>query len=621
VNRISFVRFVRGGAIVRKLLGRAKRRVIADLRTDPYLPYILLLAMVLAGFWFWHRIPQFATVDEGWRFRDPLIAVRAVARDPGFVSLQQGITADRLAGATFYLYGLVVIPVFLVAYIGRQTGLYQFGGLWVRTWSLLLSRLAIVVLAVGCIYLTYRIGTAMRDRTTGRLAAVLLSVTFGFLVMAHEVGEDLPAMFFLLLTLVLALRYMKTGDETAFFAGCAAGGFAIAFKLTAGTSVFVLGIAYFLRAYTSNTTLRSAVVRPRLIGGGIVLGAVAVVLGFPEILVGGPDVFIDHLTRVSTGRASLNGPTAPSWWWLLRGYLNGLGLPLFVGAIIGVVAGIARLREQAMEANATILLLAVFAVYLLVYSGWTYVRLHHLLPTFPLLILLVAIALSGLYERDRSLARPILALLLVTSGAYAGMGVLSYANAPRDEATEWLNTNAPDSAVMETYRGRPRDAALPRGMRISMYRGQSQNAAALPRGRRISSYADVSSKANSSKKRPTKTEWMLNMTNRCPQYIQLTYWDFVMLGTTSPGATRPPLQADYRGPTPTWMPATAPVPRQANHTRGLLGGEYNYTIAAEFGPRPSMWPQPRTQTSLLDLLYTGVYPWTITYGDDPCVLV
>jgi hypothetical protein len=583
---------------VRTLLGRAKRRVIADLRADPYLPYVLLLAAVLAGFWFWHRVPQFATVDEGWRFRDPLIAARTLARDPGFAALRDGILAGRLAGATFYLYGLVVIPVFLVAFVGRQTGLFAVEPLAVRTWGLLGSRLLVVVLAVGCVYLLYHIGTTVRDRRTGRLAALLLSVTFGFLFMAHEVGEDLPATFFLLLAFALALRYVETGDRTAFFAGCAAGGVAIAFKLTAGTSAVVLGLAYLLRARRPGVDWRDTLGRPRLLGGGMVLGAVAVLVGFPGVLVGGHGVLVDELLHFSsTSRNSLNGPVAPSWWWLLRGSLNGLGLPLFVGAVGGVVAGVARLRERSMEANATVLLLAVLAVYLLVYSRWTYVRLHHLLPTFPVLVLLLAIALSRLYERDRSLARPILAVLLVTSGAYAGLGVLSYANAPRDEATEWLNANAPDDAVMETYRGRPRDVAVPRGMAISNYAGALQ-------------------RADSPQERPTKVEWMLNMTDRCPRYIQLTYWDLVRLGTTSPGATRPPPEADYRGPTPPWMPATAPTPRRAEYIRGLLTSEYNYTVAAEFGPRPSMWPQPRAQTGVLDLLRVGVYPWSITYGDD-----
>jgi hypothetical protein len=583
---------------VRELLGRAKRRVIADLRADRYLPYILLLAAVLAGFWFWYLVPQFTNVDEGWRFRDPLIAIRTLVRDPGFAALREGVLASRLAGATFYLYGLVVIPIFLVAFAGRQTGLFAIEPLAVRTWGLLGSRLLVVLLAVGCVYLLYHIGTTARDRRTGRLAALLLSVTFGFLFMAHEVGEDLPATFFVLLALALALHYVKTGDGTAYLAGCAAGGIAIAFKLTAGTSAIALGLAYFLRARRPAADWREALVRPRLLGGGVALGVAAVLVGFPEVVVAGPRVLVDHLLHFSSSsRSSLNGPTMPSWWWLLRGSLNGLGLPLFVGAVGGVVAGAARLRERSLEANATLLLLAVLAVYLLVYSRWTYVRLHHLLPTFPLLVLLLALALSRLYERDRSLARPILAVLLVTSGAYAGMGVLSYANAPRDEATEWLNANAPDDAVMETYRGRPRDAALPQGMAIS-------------------SYADALRRADSPEERPTKTEWMLNVSQRCPRYIQLTYWDLVRLGTTSPGATRPPPQADYRGPTPPWMPATSPAPRRAEYIHGLLTGEYNYTVAAEFGPRPSMWPQPRAQTGLLDLLRVGVYPWSITYGDD-----
>ena len=584
---------------VRELPGRAKRQLVTDLRTDPYLPYILLLAAILAGFWFWHRIPQIATVDEGWRFRDPLIAVRTFVSDPGFASLQQGILAERLAGATFYLYGLAVIPVFLVAYLGQQTGLYRIDSLAVRTWGMGLSRLLVVVLAVGCVYLVYRIGTTMRDRATGRLSALLLSLTFGFLFMAHEIGEDLPAMFFLLVVIALAVRYIETGDSTVFLAGCAAGGIAIAFKLTAATSVFALGAAYFIRARRPAVNWRDALVRPRLVVMGLIFGLMGIILGFPEVLVGGPEILTDRLTHFSSSsRDSLNGPVEPIRWWLLRGYLNGFGLPLFVGVLCGVAAGIVRLRERSMEAHTTAVLLVVLAVYLYVYSGWLYVRLHHLLPTFPLLVCLLAAALSRLYEFNRDIARPVLAVLLVTSSAYAGVGVLGYANAPRDEATEWLNANAePENAAMEVYRPRVRDAALPRGMRIS-------------------NHADALRRADSRAERPTRTEWMLNISNRCPKYVQLTYWDLVYLGTTSPGATRQPPEVTRNDPSPPWMPPATPAPRRAEHIRNLLTGEYNYTVAAEFGPRPPMWPERRAQTDLTDLLRGGVYPWSVTFGDD-----
>jgi hypothetical protein len=596
------------------LLGRAKRRFVDDLTTDPYLSYILLLAAVLAGFWFWHGIPEFATIDERWRLIDAIAAVGTIVASPELDSIRRAVLVQKPAGATFYLNLLAIIPVVLAAFMMgeldtfirfnprlRPGDLWQFRTgtpEWIWTWSLLLARFLTVVFAVGCVYLTYRIGTAMRDRRTGRLAALLLSVTWGFLIMAHEVSEDIPALFFLLLALYLALQYIKTGNEAAFLAGCIAGGIAIAFKLTAGTSVIIIGLAYFLRARRTDVDWRDALVRPRLLVMGVAFGAAAVIVGFPEALVTGPDVLID---RVSGGGSRSVGPAAPvvpSWWWLLRGYLNGLGIPLFVGALGGVAAGIVRLREQSVEADATVLLLAGLAVYLLVYSRWGYVRLHHLLLTFPLLTLLLAAALSRVRVHRQRVGWAFIAVLLVTSGAYAGVGDLHYASTPRDEAREWLNTHASDNATMEVYRTRFRDAVYPRDMTVNSYK---KTVARTPPGQR-----------------PTRIEWMRNLPARCPEFIQLTYWDLVYLGTSSSTRTESAVQTPAGGPRSLrWgLPPKSPAPKRTDFIRDLLMGEYNYTVAAEFGPRPSMWPQPRTQTSLLDLLYTGVYPWTITYGDD-----
>src|SRR5699024_2716470 len=98
-----------------RLLGRAKKRVGDDLTTDPYLRYILLLATVLAGFWFWHGIPEFATIDERWRLIDALAAVGTVVDDPGFSAIRPAILAQQPAGATLYVNLLAVLPVAIVA--------------------------------------------------------------------------------------------------------------------------------------------------------------------------------------------------------------------------------------------------------------------------------------------------------------------------------------------------------------------------------------------------------------------------------------------------------------------------------------------------------------------------
>ena len=594
------------------LLGRAKRRFVDDLTTDPYLSYILLLAAVLTGFWFWHGVPEFATIDERWRLIDSIAAIGTLVAEPELDSIRPAVLALRPAGATFYLNLLAIVPVVLAAFVMGQLDVFirfnprlRPGDIWqlrtgtpewIWTWGLLLARFLTVVLAVGCVYLTYRLGTAMRDRWTGRLAAVLLSFTWGFLIMAHEVSEDIPALFFLLLALYLALQYVRTGDTTVFLAGCMAGGIAIAFKLTAGTSVIALGLAYLLRARRPDVDWRDALVRPRLLVMGVAFGAAAVIVGFPEALVAGPDVLIERVSGGGSRSVGPAAPIAPSWWWLLRGYLNGLGIPLFVGALGGVAAGIVRLREQSIEADATILLLAGLAVYLLVYSRWGYVRLHHLLLTFPLLALLLAAALSRVRVHRQRVGWAFVAVLLVTSGAYAGVGDLHYASTPRDEAREWLNTHASENATMEVYRTRFRDAVYPRDMPVNSYKK------ALAR--------------TAPGQRPTRIGWMRNLPARCPEYVQLTYWDLVYLGTSSPTRTESAGRGLAGGIRRWGLPPKSPAPRRTDFIRDLLMGEYNYTVAAEFGPRPSMWPQPRTQTSLLDLLHTGVYPWTITYGDD-----
>ncbi len=114
---------------------------------------------------------------------------------------------------------------------------------WIWTWSLVSIRLTNVVAALCAVYLTYRLGVAIEGRNAGRLSAVVLSLTFGFLTISKEAGEDMPALAFVLLALYLLVRYVQTDDGTLFLAASAAGGVAIAFKLTAAPVILLIGVA------------------------------------------------------------------------------------------------------------------------------------------------------------------------------------------------------------------------------------------------------------------------------------------------------------------------------------------------------------------------------------------
>ncbi|WP_424018739.1 ArnT family glycosyltransferase [Halorientalis pallida] len=574
------------------VIERVRTQVRRDLRADPYLVAVLVVAAVLASFWVWHRAPNFATWDERDRLLDSLVVYSSLIEDPSLAALRESVAWGRAPfGATFYLYSLAVLPVVVLALLlgegGALAGIHslnveygyfetwQATPAWIWTGSLVATRLVNACLAVGSVYLTYRLGTTLRDRATGRLAAALLAVTFGLAMLAHEAGEDVPALFALLLSLYLLVRYVRTGSRRRFLEASAAGGLAVAFKLTAGLLVPVIGLGYLLRARREHRPLAAALRRPHLLLGGAATGAVVIALGFPTLLVGHVDPVVERFVGQSAGRASVAlGPTAPAWWWFLRGYLASFGLPLTVAGIAGVLASAAALRpdsgDDTTDRDARILVLALLAAFLAVLSGWHDFRPHHLLPTLPLVVLLTADALARLRDRRPAVARPLIAVLLVTTAAFAGVGVAGYATTPRDAATDWLDRTAPENATMATYHHGFDETAVPHGMAVAHRWGPA-------------SHEDR------------------NVT--CPRYVQLSYENLLYL-QNRPRAQR---EAGVR----------RNVSRRAAYVRGLLAGEYAYEIAAEFGPRPPNYvPQRPTPGSLVDILPMGITPRNDFYGDE-----
>lgn len=561
----------------RTLLGNARDRVLADLRADPWLKYLLLLATILSAFWFWHRIPNFATRDESTRIFDTLVPYARVLEEPSLESLRSGVVWGRAPfGATTLLYGLLLLPVVAVAAMGETSlsaiaypdpafGFYApWAGTpaWVWEWSIGIVRLATVAFAVGSVYLTYRLGVAVADRWTGRLGALLLTFTFGFLTIAHEGGEDMPATFLVLFVLVSLVEYLESGSARAFLGASAAGGLAIGFKLTAAPIVGVIGIAAILRAKGTAGSLRERL-QPRLVLAGAFLGLIVMFLSFPTVLAGRLDIVVERIVGGSIGRATHpTGPDAPILWWFLRQYGSGLGLPLFLGAIGGTVGSVLHLRRRPARTRAVLLVLATVFGYVLLFSTWHDFRVHHLLPTFPFLAFLIAWTLRRHRDRAPGLVRGVAAVLVVTSGLYAGVGVAGYADMPRDDAVEWLEANAEPGEEVEVYRLHLQDTAVSHSVPVIHDAGSTAREDFDP----------------------------------CPAYIQLGYRDLLWM------ADGTYLRND---------------PVRGSYVRNLLDGDFGYEIAAEFGPRPPDFvPRRAAPGDYGDLLRYAVVPQTDQYADE-----
>ncbi|MEF8787225.1 MAG: glycosyltransferase family 39 protein [Haloarculaceae archaeon] len=593
---------------MRGRLRAAKQQFVDDITTDPLLGYILGFALLLGLVGIWHRVPNFATRDERWRVIDPMEVIGHVVADPSIDAVKEGLLSWRNYGGTFYLYALAILPVVAVALLngqmevfvdaathrfaapaGRGTASYwyhwQQTPAWVWTWSIVLSRLVNVALGVASVYVMYRIGTTLRDRAAGRLMALFLTLSWVFQILIHEAGEDGPGTFFMLLAFYLALRYVESGESFHFLAGAAVGGFATAVKLSMGVSAIFLGVAYLLRARRSEERWTTALWKPKLFVGALGLGVITLVAGYPSAFAGGLDVLIDRLDRGVSAKQETHGwRSKPSWWWILRGYLHSVGIPMAVAFVGGVLATVPRIRKRSLESEGIILALVGLGVWLTVFFQWEYIRSTHLFPTVPILLVLVVLALRRLTDSHRTAGRALVAVLLVTSGLYTTVGVAGYVAEPRDQATNWLAANAPDDATVETYEYDPQEAAVPHGMTVN----QPTNRTMVVDGERVE---------------PGRSEWMRALPHRCPEYVSLTY----------PGALY------YLAPENHSVRAQAMSnPELARYVRDLLAEEtYPYRVAGAFGPRPwfleSQDPEPRGWW--WNLGRVGVYPRTIQYGD------
>lgn len=560
---------------------RSLRTVRDDVSEDPWLQYVLLLSVVTCGFWIWYRVPNFASPDEYSRLLDPMKSAGYAAADPGLEGLRRGLTDGRALGATFYLFGLVLVPLFVVVVVTGQFGeftslagvesrwtLWHEVPAWFWTGSILLSRLIVVGFAVGAVYLTYRLGTVLRDRRTGRYAAALLAVTFGFVTMAHEAGEDVPMLFAFLLASYLAIRYAQTGERHLFLAGCAVGGLVIALKLTGGVIVFVLAAAYLLRVRREDGDSLEGYVRPRLLGTGAVLGALAILVGFPSVVAGGPEHLVDRVLMASGTKVNKDGGRSVSiWYWITDGYLRALGWPLAVAVVGGTIAAARTLRDELVDAPTTAVLLVSPVIYLAVYSQWSFVRMRHLLPTIPVFLLLLAIGIATLEDRRPAPARWIFAVLLLTSGTFVGVGLVQYTDDPRDQASDWMASNVGDDETVEVYSASIAYVGAEHGHRFQHYPYDERN---------------VTQNTSLILNETAYTEWMTSGPDRAPEYIQLTGAEIRYVDPDNPFARRYPERAEY--------------------VRGLLDGELGYEVVAEYG-------EPREhEEGLRHLLESGYSP-------------
>lgn len=261
---------------------------------------------------------------------------------------------------------------------------------------ILVGRLLTVLFGVLTAWAVFALGNRLYCRNTGLLASVMWAVAPVAVVHGHYATVDVPATFFVTLTLLATAKLLDRGDRTkedvdgtsksspmraAVLAGLLAG-LAGATKYNCALVLLAPVAVVFMRAQ------RSVGARLRFtsaVAGSAVIGFL---VGCPAILVNPTGFWKDfgfELTKSREGMGLLFAETGNGWWYHLSSSLRlGLGVPLLLLCLAGLLLALVRGTRQ------DLLLLAFLVPYYLV-IGYAQVRfLRYVIPILPVLIVFAA---------------------------------------------------------------------------------------------------------------------------------------------------------------------------------------------------------------------------------------
>lgn len=406
---------------------------------------LLLVLAVAAGLRFWalgHGIPYAIGVDE------PEIVGRVVTMmktgdfHPHFFDYP---------GLVFYMHLPVAVARFVLGAVGGEwRSLAGFSAadlyLWARALTALLGTLTVYVL--------HQVGLRWGSRHA-LLGAGLLAVMPMHVRESHYALTDVPATFFVTLTLLLSLVANEKGTLRAFvWAGVAAG-------LTIGTK-YNAGVVLLLPIVSVAMTINAAPSRIACLLGALGGAFGAFVVVAPYTVLDLP-AFLNAFAAL-VGHYQPRPPNAePGWIVYLKHLRLTLGWPAGLLLVAGLVLGVVRAARGPGRLRWTLLVLLPVAYFALI-SGRSLIFGRYLLPLLPFTCLLAAIAVvSGVsllrrFDIPRLPRRLLIAGLTVAALLPPLVSAVGFDRRISRESTQevawrWIRTHVPDGArvVIEKY--------------------------------------------------------------------------------------------------------------------------------------------------------------------------
>jgi hypothetical protein len=316
--------------------------------------------------------------------------------------------------------------------------------LWGRALTALLGTLTV--------FIVYLIGLRWGGRHAA-LAAGLMAVMPLHVRESHYVLTDVPATFFVALTMLLSLRANERTRTLAFAAAGAAAGLAAATKYPGALALVMPLIAVWMTP---------GVQPSRIVALVAILGAAltAFLLAAPYTVLDLP-AFLNGYARLA-GHYTGPGPGEAPWITYFKHLRNAIGWPALLLLLTGVVMGVVRAVRGPGRVRWTLAIVFPLLFYYFI-SGQTLVFGRYLMPLVPFVSVLAAVGtVSGVSllrrfdiprtPRTAAIAALTAAALVPPAVQSVGFVAMLGRTGTIEQAYTWIVSNVPkgSSIVIET---------------------------------------------------------------------------------------------------------------------------------------------------------------------------
>jgi 4-amino-4-deoxy-L-arabinose transferase-like glycosyltransferase len=333
---------------------------------------IVMAVAALLRFWaLGHGIPGLVSADEAVLLEKVVAMIKAGDFNPRFF---------EYGGLIFYAHVPVVVGRFVLGAItGRWASLGQVG----PADFYFGARLLTMVLGTATVFLLFQLGQRWGSRHA-LLGAGLLAVMPLHVAQSHYAHPDVPATFFVTLTMLLSLVAHERATTRAFVWAGVSAGLAGATMYGAGIALALPLVAAWMTLHATPSRLRCAIAVVGAALGAFLVTAPYTVLDLPGFLNGVAALAYSY-------RAVSPAPTTAAWLEALVQLRFTLGWPATLLLIAGFVLGIVRAIKGPGQVRWT-MVITFSILYLAMLACRSVVIDRDVLPLLPISCLFAAVA-------------------------------------------------------------------------------------------------------------------------------------------------------------------------------------------------------------------------------------